>query len=538
MFDYSSILFLLVLLILFLTSRRLTSSANSKTYEHAIIIGGSVSGIVTAAYLKKHFRRLTIIESDDVLNEVLMTSSTDELLNYRLSLTSPSTIGRSNVNHCYQIHILQGEGRNILSKLFPTLEKKLVEQCGAWVCSLRNRFRFVIGNVSLHREKIDDFEWFCLDRFTLETMLRREFIEQTEHDQIKWLTNATVQRLIVDRTTNQVLGVEYRDKMSIDSLKSVRADFVVDCSGKWSKSNQWLKDQLNIDLEEEQLDTGLQYLSFVVERQRTGRECIDSFVVGGLSAHAPLHNVGFLTMPIRRVESKENSFDFLSNISIHCFNRIVPPTDSYESLIEWVEEHLPINYSILLRSSQLLSPMIVYRDNNDRRRYPERLKKAWPKGFILLGDSMCSFNPKNGQGMTYACRLARVLDQIFNENHPIDRLSWIYNRRSSSLTNQCWLISTTNDWRVDRLKLTRTDGKGVKHVYRSPAEIHREMSRFTRFLQFYTEWLIVCASNCSTLTNHFLDVVFQYRSPESLIRVEYLFDIVSRLVGRRTSIDS
>jgi len=61
-------------------------SSNISQYDHAIIIGGSIGGMVTAAYLAKYFSRITIIESDDVLNDILMKSTPEEILDYRCRL--------------------------------------------------------------------------------------------------------------------------------------------------------------------------------------------------------------------------------------------------------------------------------------------------------------------------------------------------------------------------------------------------------------------------------------------------------------------
>jgi 2-polyprenyl-6-methoxyphenol hydroxylase-like FAD-dependent oxidoreductase len=96
-------------------------SSNVPQYDHAIIIGGSFGGMVTAAYLTKYFSRITIIESDDVLNDALMKSTPDEILDYRCRLGSPTSIGRSGVAQIYQIHVLAGEGRKILREVFPQL---------------------------------------------------------------------------------------------------------------------------------------------------------------------------------------------------------------------------------------------------------------------------------------------------------------------------------------------------------------------------------------------------------------------------------
>ncbi|CAF4986709.1 unnamed protein product, partial [Rotaria socialis] len=56
---------------------------------------------------------------------------------------------------------------------------------------------------------------------------------------------------------------------------------------------------------------------------------------------------------------------------------------------------------------------------------------------------MCVFNPKNGQGMTHACRQAKQLNEIFKQKYHLKDISFIYNRQASSISEECWLGSTT-----------------------------------------------------------------------------------------------
>ncbi|CAF5065195.1 unnamed protein product, partial [Rotaria sp. Silwood1] len=76
-------------------------------------MGGSIGGIVTAAYLTKYFKRITIIESDDVLSDTFMKSTPNQLLDYRCRLASPTSLGRSGVSQMYHSHVLAGEGYTI-----------------------------------------------------------------------------------------------------------------------------------------------------------------------------------------------------------------------------------------------------------------------------------------------------------------------------------------------------------------------------------------------------------------------------------------
>ncbi|CAF1255095.1 unnamed protein product [Rotaria magnacalcarata] len=102
-------------------SRSVKVSSDVPQYDHAIIIEGSIGGMVTAAYLSKYFKRITIIECDDVISDTLLKSTPQEVLDYCCRLESPRSIGRSGVSQIYQLHVLEGEGYNISIKLFPHL---------------------------------------------------------------------------------------------------------------------------------------------------------------------------------------------------------------------------------------------------------------------------------------------------------------------------------------------------------------------------------------------------------------------------------
>jgi 2-polyprenyl-6-methoxyphenol hydroxylase-like FAD-dependent oxidoreductase len=508
---------------------KLIKNESDMKYDHAIILGGSIAGMTTAGYLSKYFKKITIIESDDVLNDILMNSTDEQLLDYRCNLKNSNSLGRSGVSQNYQIHVLQGEGSKILFELFPNLKTKLINDYGAKISSLKNQFRFVIGDILLNKNLTEDLYWFCIDRFTLETVLRRELCLQFNQQQIQWICNTKVTQLIVNQSTNSVHGIKCRSK---GNLMNFYGDFIIDCTGRHSSSIKWLKQNFNLTIPTEQLHTGTGYVSFIGERFKTGNSLLDSIHTGGNAAHAPYHNKGFLTTPIRELKSSDpNSLGFLSNFAVYCVNGEYPPNDSYENLLEWVKEYLPIDYYLILKSTKILSPLLPYRRAFNDRKYVESLGKKWPQNFILLGDSMCVFNPKNGQGMTHACRQARQLNKIFKQNYPLKDISYIYNCQASLISEECWLGSITNDWAVPTLRFIKTDKNGITKTYQRSEDStsiypQPKIPLFMQFLQWYTYWLIKCAEQSGELTTAFIHVVFQEKSPYSLLKPKFFFKIL------------
>src|ERR1041385_5029468 len=73
-------------------------------YDHAIVIGGSIAGLLAARVLTEHFKRVTIIERD----------------------TLPDTPNfRKGVPQAHHPHILLKRGELIMERLFPGLVDQL-----------------------------------------------------------------------------------------------------------------------------------------------------------------------------------------------------------------------------------------------------------------------------------------------------------------------------------------------------------------------------------------------------------------------------
>ncbi|CAF3941830.1 unnamed protein product [Rotaria sordida] len=500
--------------------------SNIPEYDHAIIIGGSFGGMVTAAYLSKYFKRITIIESDDVLNDTFNKSTPSEILDYRCHLESPTSIGRSGVSQIYQPHTVAREGFNILQKLFPHLKDKLINEYDIRSYSLKNDARLVINGILFNQNLTDDFECLGIDRFTLEIALRKELCLQYGK-QIEWICNARAIQLIVDQSANTVQGVKYRLKHNIGSSSlNIYGNFIVDCTGRNTSSTKWLKESFNLIVPTVQIHFGSGYVTFIGERFKTGDPSLDSKSILINNGNTPENNIGYGITPIRTIKTNdENSLGTLSTIGFGCVNSEYPPNDSYENLLEWAKEHLDNEINSILKSTRVCSPLIPYRRAIDDRKYVERLGKKWPKNYILLGDAMCTFNPQFGQGITHACRHARELRKIFDEHcHKLEDISYIFNQRASVISEECWLASTANDWKTPTLKVIKTDQNGKIQTYQQDSNFNTangsklRIPLMVKFLQWYSYWFLQCASKSGQLSTDFLHVTGQSCNPLILMK--------------------
>ncbi|CAF1384598.1 unnamed protein product [Rotaria sp. Silwood1] len=276
------------------------------------------------------------------------------------------------------------------------------------------------------------------DKYTLQSFANFPLFSRSLRDfwgrrynRLKCNTRAT--ELIVDKSLNVVKGIKYRSKQNIGSPSfDMYGDFIIDCTGRYTSSPNWLNENFNLIVPTIQIHFGCSYVTFIGERFRIGDSSFDSALVISNPVDSPEKNVGFIVIPIRTIKTNnENSLGTSSTIAINCVNSEYPPNDSYENLLEWTKENLDPKYYTILKAAKVCSPLIPSRHAIDDRKYVESLGKKWPQNYILLGDSMCSFNPQ------YA--------QVISE--------------------ECWFASTTNDWKTPTLKVIETDKYGQVKTY-------------------------------------------------------------------------
>ncbi|HTU58953.1 MAG TPA: hypothetical protein VMF89_10980, partial [Polyangiales bacterium] len=87
-----------------------------------------------------------------------------------------------------------------------------------------------------------------------------------------------------------------------------------------------------------------------------------------------------------------------------------------------------------------------------RRRY-ERLRGA-PRGLLVMGDALCSFNAVYGQGMTVAACEALALDECLRAG--TDKLFERYQRAAAKLVDVPWSIVVGGDYAFDGVEGKRT----------------------------------------------------------------------------------
>ncbi len=187
--------------------------------NHAIIIGGSLAGLLAARVLAKHFDRVTIVERD---------------------FFPEKPASRPGIPQARHLHILLTRGKIILEQLFPGLENELVA-AGAPILDPKSLAWFSPAGLAPQFSP-DDSDLIMFSRDLLDWQIRRRLAENTN---VHFLEGGTVTGLLLNADRLEVTGVSVRkrDRQNPGNIheQNLNADLVVDASGKVSQTPKWLK---------------------------------------------------------------------------------------------------------------------------------------------------------------------------------------------------------------------------------------------------------------------------------------------------------
>ena len=387
----------------------LQTNPHSSASGHALVVGGSMAGLLAARVLADHFERVTIVERDGFPD-------------------GPAF--RKGVPQSRHTHVLMTRGRQILERLFPGLEESLLE-AGAvlidsaedlallWPAGFGPRFRSGIPFLQSSREILE----FAV-RERVASILGVRFLEGTD---VTGLLPATQGEAVAGAKVRSRDGGRGSDEV-------ILADLVVDASGRNSNASRWLEGLGYEPPEETVVDAHLGYASRLYERSEGGARDWKALLV---QAAPPDVTRGGVLYPIEGGR-------WIAGLS--GVGGDYPPTDE-EGFMEYARFlRTPMLYEVI-KDAKPLSPIHGYRATKNRKRHYEKLSRQ-PHNFLVTGDAACAFNPVYGQGRTTAAIGAETLDEILRERRGTAGLSGRFQSRLAKATAGAWLLATGQDFRV------------------------------------------------------------------------------------------
>lgn len=424
--------------------------------HHAIVIGGSMAGLLAARALAGHFRHVTLIERDP------------------LGDAPEARRGQPQAQH---LHALLPRGLELLTAWFPELPDAL-ERAGATVGDLSATMSWYCRGG--RRRPVVTGRWGVMaSRPLLEALVRRALRALPN---VRVLDACAVDELLLDPEGRRVRGVRTTRRAARVRLEGIPGDLIVDATGRGSRTPRWLEPLGLPAPPEERLEVGIGYATRVF--RRAPHEEDRRWVVvspepprwrGG--AAFPIEGGRWLVM----LAGYHGDRPGADEASFRAFARSLPVGD----LDELVAEREPL--SEIVRTG---FPASV------RRRY-ERLPR-FPGNYLVLGDALCSFNPIYGQGMTTAALQARELERLLAAGRASAVLAPAFFRRAQAALDVPWRLATGEDLRHPATRGRRAPLAGLvdRYLERVQRATHRDR--------------VVCRA--------FLDVAGLMRPPTELLR--------------------
>ena len=455
---------------------------------HAVVIGGSIAGLLAGRILTDYFDKVTIIERD---------------------LLPQEPQHRSGVPQSHHLHSLLTRGYRILEQLFPGLTVSLIEQGAleidwigdlAWLMSVSDRWtpRFPSGITT------------CLcSRNLLEFTIRRHL---TKFSQVNFLEAAFVTGLLINSDKTAIKGVKV--KVANKEQIELAAQLVVDASGRNSCAPKWLG-ALGYEMPEEtRIHSFLGYASRLYQCPQ--REAPDWKLLYVMPS-PPNQPRGGMIFPLECDRWI---------VTLAGMGKDYPPTQE-KGFLEFARSlRSEVIYQTITKA-QPLSSIYGYRNTENRLRHYEKLKRI-PENFLVLGDAVCSLTPIYGQGMTVAALNAVTLNnclkqQLQNrEKVNLKGLSRRFQQQIAQVNQTPWLISTSYD-----LRWATTIGG--------------QPDLITQLIQKYLDQVMKTAVENNTVHLTLIEVMSMLKPPMTLFAPSILLKVgqhqLQNLVRRKTTDD-
>lgn len=378
--------------------------------QHAIVMGGSMAGLLAARVLTDHFERVTLVERDQF----------------------PDTAEqRKGVPQGRHLHALLVKGEQIMSILFPGLADDLIA-AGAvqfdfcrdlrWFQSGGYKARFPGGIMGL-----------ALSRPLLESYIRRRLLARQN---MTCLTQHDATGLIATQDNQRITGISLRSRASEKGIEELTADLIVDATGRGSRSPQWLESLGYARPEESVVHIQHAYASRIYRRDQ-------SLLPDALSVMtAPMPPDGLRAGALAPLEGERWIATLGGWTGDH------PPTDE-PGFLEYARS-LPNQdiYQVISRAEPL-SDIVIHKMPSNLRRHYEKMKQ-FPQGYLVMGDAVSSFNPAYGQGMTVSAMEAELLQKCLlkapSPNH-LDNLAAAFFKEAAKIVEGAWSLAVREDFR-------------------------------------------------------------------------------------------
>ena len=437
-------------------------------HDHAIVMGGGFAGLIITHLVAQHFNKVTLIERD--------------------TLTMESS--RPGIPQASHLHVLMQQGQVILETLMPgvlsNLPRESVEEID-WAKDTK-----WYGPFGAYPQYDSPIKTLSFSRHLLDRLLLKRILALDNVATLK----GTVNRLVGNN--NQVYAVEMQDDAS--AITTIKGELIVDARGRNSNATDMLNSLGYTVPTSWFVGNDLGYASRVYKKIEPNQSTFKQIY---LQVRPRLNTRGVVVSPIENNEvivtalgysqdqppRQETAFNQFLN-QLHC-----------DELQDFLSTLTPI------------SRVTIYRNlHNQYHQYGKM--KAWPSGFIVIGDAVCRMNPAYGQGMTLALKQIVALKEKLDELKIHEQKSWEKSMQKSidKINWVPWMIATSEDQR---------------------ALAHEKLPLYMRGLHFYFDHILKLAVKHKKIHILFIKILHMMKSPVALLHPAVLFQLLYNLTFNR-----
>lgn len=439
--------------------------------DRAIVIGGSIAGLLSARILADRFGTVTIVETDKLPDR---------------------PFARNGVPQSVQPHILFTKGYRILAELFPKIEEQLKAEGALPIDWTREFHHFSHLGWNANSSSPSSLVSVSCSRPLLEWSIRQQL---ANYANVQFVDGHRVMGLLLHESETRITGVSLRSRNG--NRQELAASLVVDASGRRSQAPSWLRELGFTPPPETIINPFLGYAT----RRYKQPEGFESDWKVMLISHSPPKGtrLGYLA----KIEGGEwiatlggygGDFPSTSDRGFLDFARSLPSLEFYDAII----------------GAEPTSGIYAHRATTNRLRHYEKI--TLPQGFVCLGDAVCALCPVYGQGMTVSAIATTILRDWINQKQLIGDhlLPARFQKRLAKSNSLSWMLATGQDL---RFATTQGGGKPIKSG---------------GFLQAYTERLLKLTNSDPNMNALLMEVAHLLKSPLALYHPQVVFQVLKK----------
>ncbi len=424
----------------------MSSDTGKQLGERAIVIGAGMGGLMAAGVLARYFAEVVVLDKD------------------RLPMLAEP---RNGVPQSAHAHALLVGGRRNVEQIFPGFTSEVIDG-GA-----------IVSRFGLEFHIRDWLGWWPKRNIGLSgTVMTRPLLEGTVRGLLARNGRVTIRDGVTVSGWKHA-GKEIAVTVSGGQEETLKADFVVDASGRAGQAREMLEANGYGPVEEVVIGIGETYTTAMFEIPAGLNDASHSFTVYGAP---PVSHSAFLFAVEggRWICSLNGRFDE------------APPRDpeGYMAFAKNLSD--PCIHDRISKAKQL-TPPVTYRPAYSKWRRYERLAE-FPDRLVPLGDAIAQVNPIYGQGMalasTHAMSLWKALRECAQGGGALEGMAKTYLEATSSFTQQVWsglevvdfaFPKTTGERPAD-IEQRQAFANGVRRLAVDDAEVHQLMLRVNQLV--------------------------------------------------------